>query len=108
MHSASVSYVASTCWSRAICGREKSTGPKEGGRMILEVMQHRYLCESTDETGLKLRECIAAVERRDPETLKLLGDQQVQLTDLRVALERTGEAAAALAKPVEREATLFP
>ena len=69
--------------------------------MIIEVMQHRYLSESTDETGLKLRECIAAVERRDPEILKLLGDQQVEPADLRVALERTEEAAAALAKASE-------
>jgi Calcineurin-like phosphoesterase len=76
--------------------------------MILELMQHRYLAESTDETGLKLRECIAAVERMDPAMARLVQDQQVTLADLRSALERTEQAAAVLAMPAESEATFFP
>jgi hypothetical protein len=76
--------------------------------MILQVMQHRFLSESTDEAAVKLRECIAAVERQDTDILKLLEEQQVEPAELREALGRAQEAAAALAMPVEQEATLFP
>lgn len=76
--------------------------------MILEVMQHRYLSESTNELRVKLHECIAAVERQESTILRMLEGHQVEPADLLVALERANEAAAELAKPAEQEATLFP
>lgn len=75
--------------------------------MILQVMQRRFLTESAGEAGRKIRECIDAVSRRDPEILQMLKDRQVEPADLQVALQRTGEAAAAMAKE-KPEATLFP
>ena len=75
--------------------------------MILEIMQHRYVAESTDEVAAKLRESIDAVKRGDPAFLAQLAAEKVDPEDLRVALERTEQAAIALTKQVELDATLF-
>lgn len=75
--------------------------------MILEIMQHRFLTESTDELAVKLRETIDAVARNDATIVNLLDSQQVEPEDLRAALERTLEAEAALARPREVDAALF-
>jgi predicted phosphohydrolase len=75
--------------------------------MILEIVQKNYLLQSADEMTVLLRDLEQNAVGGDPNVLKLLADQKVEIADLHNALIRVQEAIAALAS-MEPDAAAVP
>ena len=77
--------------------------------MILEIMQSDYLVRSTQVVkGILRDQLTAADDGSDRELRQMLSQAGLDAADLRLALDRTAEAAAFLQVPGEDAAALFP
>lgn len=76
--------------------------------MILELMQHRYLAEASEQLAQRMLQFNSNAAMGDAEVMRLLADSQVDTAMLRPTLDWVKQAAAVLALPAPAEAAYFP